>query len=174
MDSFRKQKKYYIDSPIIKHHSKVYKNKLPLWVIVEFLSFSNTSKLYNSMLRSDKLAIAKAVNSGPSLLTNNLHCMSILRNKCAHAARLYNITFSLPAKFPKSFLKRNLNLKNNTLFAYLIVLLRRLPCKSNQINFISELSQIIRDYKNDIELPLLGFPTDYLTILKHELNNTYS
>lgn len=35
-------------------------------------------------------------------------------------------------------------------------------------------SQIIRDYKNDIELPLLGFPTDYLTILKHELNNTYS
>ncbi len=114
MDSFRKQKKYYTDSPIIKHHSKVYKNKLPIWVIVEFLSFSNTSKLYNSMLRCDKLAIAKAVNSGPSLLSNNLHCMSILRNKCAHAARLYNVTFSLPAKFPRSFLKRNSNLKNNT------------------------------------------------------------
>lgn len=33
--AFESKKKYYIDSPIIKHHSKVYKNKLVTFLDVK-------------------------------------------------------------------------------------------------------------------------------------------
>ncbi len=54
MDNFDNQKNYYSDSLIMQHHQKAYGNKMPLWVIVEFLSLSKLSQLYNSMYISDK------------------------------------------------------------------------------------------------------------------------
>lgn len=39
MDSFNKEKLYYRDSLIVKHHKNKYASKMPLWVIVELMSF---------------------------------------------------------------------------------------------------------------------------------------
>ena len=89
MDSFKKEKNYYKDSLIVKHHKLKYNSRMPLWVIVELMSFSNTSKLYNSMYTSEKEKISTEVGVGADTLENHLHCLSVLRNKCAHAARLY-------------------------------------------------------------------------------------
>lgn len=61
MESFKKEKNYYKDSLIVKHHKAQYESKIPLWVIVELMSFSNTSKLYSSMYISEKEKIADAV-----------------------------------------------------------------------------------------------------------------
>ncbi len=44
MDSFKREKDYYKDSLIVKHHQSKYMSKMPLWVIVELMSFSNISK----------------------------------------------------------------------------------------------------------------------------------
>ena len=70
---------------------------MPLWVMVELMSFSNISKLYSSMYISEKETIAQAVGIKYKTLENHLHCLSVLRNKCAHAARLYNTEFNPPA-----------------------------------------------------------------------------
>ena len=38
------------------------------------------------------------VGVGKDTLENHLHCLSVLRNKCAHTARMYNTDFNPPAK----------------------------------------------------------------------------
>ena len=83
MESFKKEKNYYKDSLIVKHHKAKYESKMPLWVIVELMSFSNTSKLYSSMYISEKEKIADAVGVSYATLENHLHCLAVLRNRFA-------------------------------------------------------------------------------------------
>jgi len=61
MENFSREKIYYKDSLIVKHHKIKYSSKIPLWVIVELMSFSNMSKLYSSMYYSEKDAIAHEI-----------------------------------------------------------------------------------------------------------------
>ena len=103
MENFGREKDYYKDSLIVKHHKDKYSGKMPIWVMVELMSFSGLSKLYKSMYISEKSEIAKAIGVNYTTLENHLHCLSVLRNKCAHGARLYNTEFYPPAKFTSDF-----------------------------------------------------------------------
>lgn len=165
MDNLKKEKNYYKDSLIVKHHQLKYNSRMPLWVIVELLSLSNISKLYSSMYLSEKDRIATAMGISQITLKNHLHCLSVLRNKCAHAARLYNTQFNPPAKFTKSFLIKNRQIKNDSLFAYIVVLLRRLPEQKMKLELVDDLKMVIDEFKNDIELSRIGFPSNYLRVL---------
>ena len=169
MDSFKKEKNYYKDSLIVKHHKLKYNSKMPLWVIVELMSFSNISKLYNSMYITEKDAISTSVGTGRNTLENHLHCLAVLRNKCSHAARLYHTEMNPPAKFSTKFLQKNPDIKNNSLFAYILVLLKRLPNPEFKKALINDINTVIEQYNNYIDLSLLGFPTNYTDILKNNL-----
>lgn len=169
MENFAREKNYYKDSLIVKHHKIKYSSRMPLWVIVELMSFSNMSKLYSSMYYSEKGVIAEMVGTGRDTLENHLHCLAILRNKCAHAARMYNTEFNPPAKFSKSFLRKHPEIRNNSLFAYVLVLLKRLPDDDSRKSLIQTMDTVINEFRSDIDLNLIGFPEDYLKIMKNEL-----
>lgn len=168
MESFKKEKNYYKDSLIVKHHKIKYDSKMPLWVIVELMSFSNTSKLYSSMYITEKELIASKVGVSAATLENHLHCLAVLRNKCAHAARLYNTEFYPPARFTKQYLRKHPEIKNNSLFSYILVLLKRLPDEDMRKSLINDIINVIDNYSEYIQLYLIGFPLDYKEIL---LNN---
>lgn len=165
----RERDNYYKDSLIVKHHRAKYNGKMPLWVMVNLLSFSNTSKLYGSMYKSDQQYIASQIGVSVATLTNHLHCLSVLRNKCSHAARLYNTCFMPSAHFPSDFLRRNPDVRSDTLFAYLLVLLKRLPEKKLRTQFKNDLKAIIRVYSDNIDLALIGFPENYEKIIDHNI-----
>ena len=169
MENFGKEKNYYKDSLIVKHHKIKYSSKMPLWVIVELMSFSNMSKLYSAMYYSEKDTIANMVGTGRDTLENHLHCLSVLRNKCAHAARMYNTDFNPPAKFTSRFLRKHPEIKNNSLFAYTLVLLKRLPDEESKRSLIQTVETVIDEYRSDIDLKLIGFPENYLEIMKNNL-----
>ena len=169
MENFNREKKYYKDSLIVKHHKMKYSSKMPLWVIVELMSFSNMSKLYSSMYYSEKDTIAGMVGVGKDTLENHLHCLSVLRNKCAHAARMYNTDFNPPAKFTTSFLRKHPEIKNNSLFAYTLVLLKRLPDEESKKSLVQTVETVIDEYRCDIDLSLIGFLDNYLEIMKNNL-----
>lgn len=169
MSTFGHDKKYYSDSPIMKHHKEKYGGRLPLWALVEMLSFSNLSKLYSAMYLSEKNAIAEAAGTGRATLENHLHCLSVLRNKCAHAARLYNTRLNPPAKFNTAFLRKHPDVKNNTVFAYALILLKRLPKEKQKRAFVITLSSIIEKFIEDIDLSLIGFPESYLDLLENSI-----
>lgn len=169
MESFEKERNYYKDSLIVKHHKAKYDSKMPLWVIVELMSFSNTSKLFSSMYKSEKQRIADAVGTSYATLENHLHCLSVLRNKCSHAARLYNTQFNPPARFTSQFLKKHSDMKNNSLFAYVLVLEKRLPDAKMKSMLISDVQAVIEEFQEDIDLSLIGFPEKYIKILKNNV-----
>lgn len=169
IDSFNREKNYYKDSLIVKHHKNKYDSKMPLWVMVELMSFSNLSKLYSAMYYSEKDKIAQAIGIGRDTLENHLHCISVLRNKCAHAARLYNTEFNPPARFTKEFLRKNPEVRNNSLFAYTLVLLKRLPEHKDKRDFVDAVQTVIEQYRDDIDMSLIGFPENYLDILNNNV-----
>ena len=164
--SFIKDRKYYKDTLVMKHHKKQYNDKLPLWAIVELLSFSDLSKFYACMEDKDGEVIAKSVGvASCAVLTNHLHCLTVLRNRCAHAARLYNDCFDLPARFSTAFLKKNPGVKNNSLFAYIRVLKMSLPSSDLRKKLVIDLASLLGKYSDVIELALIGFPSEWMSIL---------
>lgn len=173
-DHFNREKNYYKDSLIVKHHKANYANRMPLWVMVELMSFSDLSKLYSAMYYSEKDVIACAIGIGRDTLENHLHCLAVLRNKCAHAARLYNTQFNPPARFTKSFLRAHPEVRNNSLFAYSLVLLKRLPDSKSQWGFLTAIETVIEEYRDDIDMELIGFPDNYIEILKNNVSDKES
>lgn len=169
LDKIKKQKIYYKDSLILQHHAAKYGGRYPLWVIVEILSFSNLSKLYGVMLNSDQDIIAKAVGSSRRSLKNHLHCLANLRNMCAHAARLYNKKYNPPVILSKNLNRKHPEIKDNTLFAYIIVLLKRLPELNMQQEFLSDFEALLNKYSGQIDFSLIGCPKNYMEILKNQI-----
>lgn len=166
LQNFDKECSYYADSLIVKHHKEYYDGKMPLWVMAELMSFSSVSKLYNAMYISSKENISKKLNVGPKNLENHLHCMSVLRNKCSHNARLLNTRFHPPVRLSRDFLTAYPMVDNASLFAYLLVLARRLPTAAAHQSFVMELYSLLQKYTDVLDLTLLGFPSNYRTILK--------
>lgn len=163
------QSNYYNETLISKHHMSKYGNKYPLWVMTEMLSFSDISKLYSSMFFSEKDVIAKSIGVGRSVLESHLHVLSILRNKCAHAARLYNNEYNPPPKLTDDFLRRNPEVKLNTLFAYVLVLVKRLPLEQDKVSLIDELDQLLEEFRGKIDLSMIGFPENGIRILRKNM-----
>ena len=91
--------------------------------------------------------------------------MSVLRNKCAHAARLINTRYNPPAKLSQKFLRDNPSVSNDSLFAYLKVLLYRLPSDDLRNEFKSKLFKLIEEYQDVVDLSLIGFPMNYKNLL---------
>lgn len=156
------------DSLVVQHHKIKYGDRMPLWVMVGLLSFSNLSKLYNCMYDSEKESIAVGMHTLPSVLRNHLYCLSKLRNKCAHYSRLYgsDVCFNPPIKLPRSFLSRHSEIKNNTLFAYLLALIQRQPTAKDKECLSGGLISLIKSYENIISLEQIGAPNNYVSILE--------
>jgi len=170
LKSFERERDYQKNSLIVTHHSNNYENQMPMWVMVELMSFSNLSKLYGCMYYSEQREIANHQKISPRMLSNHLHGLSVLRNKCAHGARLYNVDFNPPTMLKKSFLKKYPNIRNNTLFAYLLPIVLHLPREALKDFFINELDSLIDRYADCIELKIMGFPQSYKTLLNYTNN----
>lgn len=165
MERFQKEESYYSDSLIVKHHKQNYDGRMPLWVMFELMSFSNVSMLYSAMYNSSQEAIAGALGIGCKTLANHLHCMSVLRNKCAHAARLINTRYNPPAKLSKKFLRDNPSVSNDSLFAYIKVLLYRLPSDCLRDELKKQICCLINEYNDVVDLSLIGFPVNFKNLL---------
>ncbi|HHX22429.1 MAG TPA: Abi family protein [Thermoanaerobacterales bacterium] len=114
----------------IKHHTENKEDILPFWVYVEILTMSDISKLYTLLDDALQKKIAQLLGFKSSnnnyIVGNLLHCISILRNICAHGGRLYNRLFTRKprlSKKEKSLLRReNGNIVFDKLFSYVLIL----------------------------------------------------
>ena len=165
LQNFTKEKSYYKDSAIVKHHLNKYADKMPVWVMLELMTCSSVSLFYHALYLSDKNVIASEVGISTTTLENHLHALSVLRNKCSHGVRLYNSTMNPPVKFNKSFLRNNPAIRNDSLFAYILMLIKRLPSDDERKQFRDKLNRIVKKYEKDIDLNLIGFPKSYRKLM---------
>jgi len=156
--------------PFVSHHIHAFGGKMPIWCAVELMSFSTLSKLYSNMNKHDKDLIASQMNMDAPHLTNWLHCFSVLRNACAHYGRLYNLIYSPKVSLGGAFLRSNPDVSQDTLFAYIVALLRFLPDDLNKKHFVLHLDELIERNLSLIQLPLIGFPQNWKYILNDHKN----
>ena len=81
-----------------KHHQVVthYMTEhgyIPLWVLVNVLTFGKIENFYKCMKPADKIVIAKQFKLHPDELAKFMHMLALARNKCAHDERFYDIKF---------------------------------------------------------------------------------
>lgn len=66
----------------------------PAWMAAECLSFGIWSRIYAVLARADRLPIARAFGLHEDEMQSFVHSLTVVRNVCAHHARLFDRTFS--------------------------------------------------------------------------------
>ncbi|MGN1369992.1 MAG: Abi family protein [Aristaeellaceae bacterium] len=87
-----------ISRQMSKHHEAVthYMTQhgyIPLWVLVNILTFGKITAFYYNMKPTDRRKIATSFGLPERELHKLMDMLSIARNKCAHDERFYNIRF---------------------------------------------------------------------------------
>lgn len=154
--------------PVIYHHIKFYGGNIPIWALMEILSFSDVSKLYANLDLKDTKKIIKThyntqeVTSNVPLVKNWIHTLCDVRNICAHYDRLYNHKLISPVKLPKKY-KKNSGV-NNQLFGALIVLKLLIDDEKMMLDLSKKIESNMKKYKFK-DLKSIGFPEEWKTIL---------
>lgn len=73
----------------VGHYSTKY-GYVPLWVLVNVVTFGNISRFYGVLKLTDRQKIAKDFSIKEDEMRSYLKLMSMYRNVCAHEERLYN------------------------------------------------------------------------------------
>lgn len=78
---------------------------IPLWVLVNVLTFGKIEHFYKNMKPADRIIVAKQFGLQPDELTKFMHMLALARNKCAHDERFFDIKFKerLHTKSIKNF-----------------------------------------------------------------------
>jgi len=150
-------------SPFIMNFQKNYMNgKIPLYALVEVMSFGTLSRLFKNMKNEDKKAIASYYGIGYTYLESWLENLSYVRNICAHYGRLYNAKLTKTPRLYKHY--TNDGIKNTHIFATLLTLKHLLPNNKQWHDFIQAIKILINKYPS-VKLHRLGFPQNWVMIL---------
>lgn len=77
---------------VVTHYMTEY-GYIPLWVLVNVLTFGKITMFYKLMKSKDKVVIARMFGISDSELHKYMDMCSIARNKCAHDERFFDIKF---------------------------------------------------------------------------------
>ncbi|MDY3204968.1 MAG: Abi family protein [Arcobacter sp.] len=160
------------EESFIKHFKDEYNtDELPLWAVVEVVSFGTISKLYSILKTQEQEAIIlklKGINK--KVFKNWLHGLSVIRNICAHHSRLWNKTLGVKFEIPRKMkeftsikkIEKNVEIKlNDKLFFVLNVIEYILnSIGEDEINFKSEIKDLFHKYPN-VKIESMGFIEDW-------------
>ena len=102
LDDIKKESKRS-DEIFVKHfEEKYHTTDLPLWCVVELLSFGSISKIFTAMKQSDKVLICQNLPVSHKVFKRWMHSFTILRNICAHHSRAWNRELRVPFAIPSN------------------------------------------------------------------------
>ena len=150
-------------TPFIKNfRSNHTDGKIPLYALVEILSFGTLSKLYKAMKKEDKKAIASQYGISYTYLESWIESLSHVRNICAHYGRLYNAKLTKTPRLYKKYIRGNIS--NYRIFASLLSLKHLLPNDRHWHDFLQTIEILIEKYPS-VKLSQMGFPQNWAEIL---------
>ena len=151
----------------LKEHFAKYDDPLlpPVWKTMEVVSFGTLSKLYCNFGDTEvKKEVARSFGLPQYLyLESWMKCAAVLRNYCAHHARLWNRRFPvmphLPKRLPLEWIGTSA-LRPMKLYAQLCYLayLEQSICPNSDFN--TEVVALLRD-KPQVLTKAMGFPTNW-------------
>jgi len=143
----------------ISHYYDKYQSPVlpPSWMVTEVLTFGTWSRLYTDLFLSDQKAIAKQFDiKSPEVMSSWFHCLSHVRNLCAHHNRVWNRSFH--AFMPKDTDVLEMHMaKKNTLYSRLCVI-KYLSDQVSVSNGLTErLKELIQNAPSVVTLEKMGF-----------------
>ncbi len=149
--------------PFVKHYKNMYEDSLPIWVVVEIVSFGVLSKMYSHLKRPLGTLIADDFYGIPySFLANWFQGLTILRNTCAHYGQIYNRAFSFKLALMEEQVA--LYISRDSLFALIVVLGEILNYNDMWIKTMVDLAKLLYLYPQ-VDLNCIGFPLNWQEIL---------
>lgn len=172
------------NNSMISHYMLEY-GYVPLWVLVNTLSFGTISRFYANLKQQDQNDIARFFSLRPNELNSILKVLSIFRNACAHDEKFYNLKSLTRNGRPNNIvtlpLHHSLNIPTNAgnnqvkgkndLFAVVIIFKTILPNDSFKSFYcsldaqINDLSQKLTTISINTIETAMGFITNW-----HDLN----
>jgi abortive infection bacteriophage resistance protein len=142
----------------VKHFKEKYsENYLPIWMVVEIISFGTLSKLYTMLCPHAERLILNGIDLPSFVFKNWLHVFSYVRNIAAHHSRLWNRKFVIKAKIPKHK-KKFQGMVNDKYYTFAIMTQYILTAINDTFNFKEELKNLFEKYPN-IDKKAMGFAT---------------
>ena len=169
-----------IDNKYINHYMTKY-GFVPLWVLVNILSFGEICNFYRLMNQNERIAISKEFNINEQDLTSLLNILCKTRNLCAHDERLYNYEYSSSTSINDTVYHKKLNLPlsndrysigKNDLFAVVIALKLILSDKdyykfhSKLFSRIMSIQSKLKTISLDEVLSTMSFPNNWHDLIK--------
>jgi len=152
----------------VEHHDTKYAGKLPIWSVVELMSFGTLSLLYANLKPADRKHISVGYFGVPPFyLRSWLRALSHVRNISAHHSRIYNKRLTVT---PELFPDDKGRLGNSRIFAGIFVSGILCPDNSDWSSFETSLEALIDEYVDVIELVRIGFPPDWRSVLRDTVN----
>lgn len=132
------------------------------WMSLEVVSFGLLSKLFSNLKKSTSKKMIPTHYGIKSIgvAENWFSCFTVLRNICAHHSRLYNRALrpiAIPRKFAVNVAPTWNIQENNTLYAYLCIIVHILDIISPDNSFRKRLFTLIEEHLT-LETVAMGFP----------------
>ena len=146
-------------APFVKNfHDNYEGGNLPIYALVEILSFGTLSKFYKNMKNQDKKAIAKSFGVGYTYFESWLESISYVRNICAHYGRLYNAKLSKTPILYKEYSEAGIG--NNRIFGVLLCLKHLLKSNDHWNLFVDKIELLFDKYES-VDIKTMGFTENW-------------
>lgn len=148
----------------IKHFREKYNaTDLPIWSVVEIISFGSLSKLFMLLQEDEQNNIIQPMgNINKFVFFKWFKALSSVRNACAHHSRLWNKTLGISFEVPRNNNKfeKLTNSKNKIFFALNVIEYILTSIGEDEIGFKNKIIQLLSKYPN-IDKNAMGFIEDW-------------
>jgi abortive infection bacteriophage resistance protein len=156
----------------IKHFKDEYHTTdLPLWTVVEVISFGTLSKVYSILKTEEQESVISSLNGiNKKVFKNWLHGLSVIRNICAHHSRLWNRTLGVKFEIPRKkdeFLSikrieenKEHKLNDKIFFALSIIEYILSSIGEDELDFKLKIKDLLQKYPK-VKIESMGFPTNW-------------
>lgn len=157
----------------IKHNYYNHEGAIPIWAVVEVMSFGTLSKIiktlktgkqgaYSSLACHYQYKTSKGKTATPSkeMLSSWIQAASVMRNICAHNSRIYNRAFTT---IPKLITTDAIvpTPKFNGVYQIILAMKYLRPSDSSWTDFVHKLSSLFSEYSSIVTPVKLHFPSDW-------------
>ena len=157
----------------IKHNFDNHEGEVPVWAVVEVLSFGTLSKIIKnlktgtgstySILASNYQYTSKKgnlVNPSQKMFASWVQAVSVLRNMCAHNSRIYNRTIHTTPEILNAD-KVTPAPAHNGLYQILLAMKYLRSYDEEWTIFVDEFDKLIQKNNSIINLTAMNLPTDW-------------
>ena len=169
-----------------KHHQVVthYMTEhgyIPLWVLVNVLTFGKIEYFFKNMKPSDKITIAKQFGLQPDELSKFMHMLALARNKCAHDERFFDMRFRerIHTKSIKNFSVLGITRANDGSYTYgtndiyaIAIMFSLLLNKADLKEFVSAMKSAFKKLQRQVKtvpaadiMLIMGYGTSWDNLL---------